>query len=488
MIQKFDFDKSGRGTDHWVKRLSRKSMPMVGKVIAELNKLSDDDEADLNHLAEVILRDPALTSHVLKVANSVQYNASGATVNTVSRAIVIIGLKRMRAICISLMLIDALLKSGAKARMFELMAQGFHAATQARAMICQHDEEAAEEVFIAALLVNLGEMAFWASNDPLTHNEKILGDYAVKSEEAASELLGTSFKKITRGLAKQWKLGQTLEESLVPSKNQPLSKKAEAVILGKRISEESLNGWNSPAMKTLLQETARYTYCDPEESLVKLKAQAEVALDVANQFGASNVCRMIPSRHQNYEPPEAPEVKASRIMASDPQLQLNILRELTSTAAEKHNVNTVFQMVIEGMHRGIGLERVAVAFIKQMRVQAKYSLGHGTEKWRSSFDFDIGPFADNVFAHAVEQGAFSWVNNDFFKQHKDIGHKETARVLGGVDCLIFVLEVSGKKPALIYADRSDFGGVITRDHADSFHHFASQAQFNLQVISGRTTQ
>src|SRR5690606_2113837 len=101
-----------RGLDGWIRKLTKQNMPVVGKVIAELNTLTGRDDTDVNQLAEVILRDPNLTSHVLRVANSVYFNHSGSSINTVSRAIVLIGLKGMRAICISLLLIDFLLKKG----------------------------------------------------------------------------------------------------------------------------------------------------------------------------------------------------------------------------------------------------------------------------------------------------------------------------------------------------------------------------------------
>jgi HD-like signal output (HDOD) protein len=480
-MRPFNFEAENKGTDYWVKRLMRKSMPVAGTVIAELNKLSDEDDADINRLAELILRDPNLTSHVLRIANSVQYNASSAQINTITRAIVMIGLKGMRAVCISLMLIDSLLKSGPKERMLELMAQSFHAATQARALMVFRNPDAAEEVFIAALLYNLGEMAYWSSNELTVKNDQLLNPIESIRFDAAEIILGSSFKKITRGLAKQWKLGPVLEDSLTLSKTP--SDASMAVNLGEQISRAARKGWDSPAMKALVEEVCVYTSLDAKACLASLKEQAEVALDVAKQFGAGHVGCMIPSRHQRCVPAKESTAPSSLVMKSDPQLQLNILRELTNTTAQKQNVNTVFQMVIEGMHRGIGLERVAVAFVQNYRAQARYSLGHGADHWRKTFDFDVGPFSDNCFVRALEIGGLSWINESFYSLHKDISRKDTRKILGDVDALIYVLEVNGKRPGFIYADRADFGGVITQDQVDSFHHFAAQAQLNLQVLS-----
>lgn len=480
MLQPFDLNSEGRGTDFWVKRLTRQSMPVVGQVIARLNTLSEDDEADINELAELILRDPNMTSHVLRIANSVQYNVSRKRINTVSRAIVMIGLKGMRALCISLMLIDTLLEAGPKERMVEVMAQSFHAAAQARALMSGFGEDASEEAFIAALLLNLGEMAFWSTvTKPQKYRRMLVGTEEAR-KQATQDVLGTDFKKISGGLARQWKLGQTLEEALKPKRSS--SRQAQAVVLGEKISLASLKGWNSPEMGALIKEACDLTGKDAKYCFAQMKEQAEVALEVAKQYGAEEACAHIPSKTQTYVAP-APSVKKSRIMKSDPQLQLNILRELTNTVAQKQNVNTIFQMVVEGIHRGIGMERVAVGFIKDYRVNAKHSLGYGTESWRDNFDFDVGPYSDNFFGLAVEKGGLIWVDARFLKSHKTIRTDSTGRVLGNVDCLVFVLEVAAKKPGLIYADRGGFGGLITQNHADSFHHFASQAQYNLQALT-----
>jgi HDOD domain. len=55
-----------RGLKAWTEKLRKQDMPVLGDVIAELNEITGDDDANVNQLAEVILRDPQLTSHVLR--------------------------------------------------------------------------------------------------------------------------------------------------------------------------------------------------------------------------------------------------------------------------------------------------------------------------------------------------------------------------------------------------------------------------------------
>ena len=470
-----------KGLENWMRKLTKQNMPVVGKVIAELNSLTGREDAEVNQLAEVILRDPNLTSHVLRIANSVHYNYSNFPINTISRAIVLIGLKGMRAVCISLLLIDSLLKQGAKERLLQLMAQGLHAATQARDLIKIHDEDAAEEVFIAALLYNLGEMAFLANEKLSDDNSALLEGSAKSRKEAMDSILGTSFRAITRGLAKHWKLGETLEQALYPSREP--SSRVQAVILGERMSRAALKGWDSAAVQKVIAEIADYTYLEPEQCLVLAQESAERAAEVALQYGAAEACPLIPAKNNNLEKKVNSPAAAHKIMRSDAQLQLNILRELTTASTEKVDVNTIFQMVIEGMHRGIGIERVAVAFIQNHCAKAKYVLGEGTENWRTDFDFDIGPYSENIFTQAVDNGGATWIDAGFMEEHKGLFSGDITRVLGHRPSFIYVLQVQGRTPALFYADRFDFGGKFSKEQFESFRHFASQAQLNLNLIS-----
>ncbi len=472
---------STRGLDNWLKKLTRQNMPVVGKVIAELNSLTGSDEATANQLAEVILRDPNLTSHVLRVANSVHYNYSKSPINTVSRAIVLIGLKGMRAVCISLLLIDSLMKNGAKERLLQLMAQGIHAASQARDLVKLVNDEAAEEVFIAGLLFHLGEMAFLANEKITDANSELLDADAKTRREAMERILGTSFKSITRGLAKHWKLGETLEQSLYPGR-EPNSK-VQAVVIGERMSRAALKGWDSSAAKKVMDEIAEYASLDSEQTLKLVQESAERAAEVALQYGAAEACPLIPGKNVKFKSSKEEKIDAHKILRGDAQLQLNILRELTTAASEHADVNTIFQMVLEGIHRGIGIERVAVAFIQRHFAKAKYVLGEGTENWRATFDFDVGPYSDNIFTHAMSTGGAVWNNQAFIHEHEDLYSNDIIRYLGKVPSFIYVLRVGDRTPALFYGDRADFGGKFSQEQFESFRHFATQAQMNLNLIS-----
>ncbi|HFQ13713.1 MAG TPA: HDOD domain-containing protein [Gammaproteobacteria bacterium] len=65
------------------------------EVYLRVNRLLDDPDSTANRLAETISQDPGLTAQLLRMANSPVYGLS-REVDTVARAVSIIGLKRLR--------------------------------------------------------------------------------------------------------------------------------------------------------------------------------------------------------------------------------------------------------------------------------------------------------------------------------------------------------------------------------------------------------
>ncbi len=473
---------AGKGLRSWVNKLSKVELPVLAGVIRELNELTGSDDADVNQLADAILKDANLTSQVLRIANSVHYNPTSHPINTVSRAIVLIGFTGVRAICISCMVIDSLLGKEPRERLLESMAKAFHSAVQSRNLIrTTTNEDVKEEVFIAALLYHLGDMSFWAcAGDSADEMDQLLQNEKMSLKEAMQEVLGTSFKAITRELANIWKLGDTLREALDPPKRQ-LSPKVIAVLIGEEISRNAGLGWNSPEMGETLYKVSRFTGLDFNNAKQLVVEAADEAASVALTYGAPQVCHLIPSSQPRVRAEETEE--DSRILKSDPQVQLNILRELSNAINENLDVNTVFQMALEGLHRGIGLERVVVAFIRKDELFARYALGEGTETWRETFKFSIAPAEDNLFTYAISKREPVWLTSKDIEKQKHLYSTEMISLLGKVPSFLSVVTIAERDVAVFYADRWKFGGVLNDAQFESFRHFVVQTQSSLELLA-----
>jgi len=469
------------GLSAWTEKIGKQDLPILAGVVKELNELTGNQDSDVNQLADVILKDASLTSQVLRIANSVHYNHSSLTINTVSRAIVLIGFTGVRAICISLMVVDSLLDNEPRQRLLESMAKAFHAAVQAKNLISKIDDDLKEEVFIAALLYHIGDMCFWGCGGPAAEAlDKHLSKGNVTVSEGAKSIIGTTFKAITQELAHTWKLGETLVDALDPPPNKKLGREVTAVLIGEEISRYAVNGWNSDAMNDTLRKVSRFTGMNHSQAKNFVVENADNAAVVALTFGAARACHFIPSSNA----PEKEIDVETHILTADPLVQLNILREMSNPIADKLDVNTVFQMALEGLHRGVGLERVMVAFICEDLITARYVLGEGTETWRESFSFPRGN-DQNIFTYAIQQDEALWVNKRLREKFRHLYSIEHISLLGSTPSFMASIKLRHKPIALFYADRGDFGGKLDRLQFQSFQHFVTQTQTSLSLLAQR---
>lgn len=467
---------NSKGAAYWVERLSQVDMPILSMVVNQLNRLTGDEDTEINQLAEVILKDPHMTSQILKIANSVQLNPTGSSVNTVSRAIVLLGFRGVRNLCISLMVIDTLLTKQPRERLLQVMAKSFQSAVQAREIYRKVEEKGAEEVFIAALLSNLGEMAFWASGGKSV--DQFAAGANIKDIERA---MGTSFKVLTKELGRVWKLGDTLQESLSPEGK--VSSRAEAVRLGEALSQ--LDFEDTEKRQALFKKVANFTGDSLSATKRLVEASTDQAASVAVEYGAKSVCHLIPSQKEITEKEKSKDDSDIQVLQPDQSLQLKILRDLANTVSDQVDVNTVFQMALEGMHRGVGLERVVLAFFIEKSIKTKYVLGQFTDGWREKFFFPIEGGEDNIFSFNLDKQQPIWINEQYITSHQHLYPESVKSVIGCHPSIIGVLRVNGRNAALFYADRGDTQQAIKTDHYESFKHFLSQAELSIQAMADK---
>lgn len=129
-----DQDQSAQLLRGWVQKLSEEEMPIFAQTVGEINRILATEEYSSLALTRIILQDPSMTAKVVKLANSVFYNPGGTPISTVSRAVVVLGFNAVQAICISIMVIETMVKGRAKERVMRELARSIHAATQAKAL------------------------------------------------------------------------------------------------------------------------------------------------------------------------------------------------------------------------------------------------------------------------------------------------------------------------------------------------------------------
>ncbi|MBK1641947.1 histidine kinase [Chromatium okenii] len=135
-------------------------LPVFNRVALELQKLKQVQGVTIHHISDLIMKDQSLTSRVLRLANSSFYGGL-KPVETISAAVVRLGMNRVAnlAMVASQLMAHDLQTKVAAHYMPNLWCHSFVCATGGRWLAQQTGYETlAEEVFLAGLLHDIGEL------------------------------------------------------------------------------------------------------------------------------------------------------------------------------------------------------------------------------------------------------------------------------------------------------------------------------------------
>lgn len=191
--------------------------PAFSQQIQHLMTLEHQDQS-AQELANLVLQDFGLTLKVLQVANSFQYNRSSRSIESVSRAIMVMGVKTVQSLASTLLFFDHYQKKSLalKRLMLLSMLSAQHASGAAASIGFKEKEEA----HLAGMFRNLGEVlvachfpAQYARISVETHGG------ATSPQKACLKTLGFTYDSLAKNIAKHWKLPANITQMWSPPEN-----------------------------------------------------------------------------------------------------------------------------------------------------------------------------------------------------------------------------------------------------------------------------
>ncbi|MGR9045297.1 MAG: HDOD domain-containing protein [Gammaproteobacteria bacterium] len=190
-----------------------KSMFSLPEIALRVNELLNSSEPNYAELEELILNDPAMTATLLKIVNSA-YFGFPVKIDTVSRAISIIGLRELRNLVIMISVTTRF--KGIPTELVDMDVFWYHSITRgvlARILAKQLKHSDRERFFIAGLLSSIGKLIFF-SQFPAESTEilrlKDQGDDAMTLEE--ERIFGFNYAELGSELLKLWRLPPSIWE------------------------------------------------------------------------------------------------------------------------------------------------------------------------------------------------------------------------------------------------------------------------------------
>jgi len=187
------------------------SFPSMPGAAVKLLALIDDPDINVTQIEQILGQDPGLTANLLKLANSAYFGIP-SKIGSVRQAVLLLGLKRLIqmviASCVSAIMDRPV--PGYDLSPGELWRHSIAVTVAAEGLVKELKVEAAEEIFTAALLHDVGKLILGDFvQDDFKKIENILSQ-GITFETAENMVLGVNHADIGAEILRRWSLPQAL--------------------------------------------------------------------------------------------------------------------------------------------------------------------------------------------------------------------------------------------------------------------------------------
>ena len=446
--------------------IAQQELPALGLSLQAVLKATQDDSASGQQIATVVLRDPALTSKVLRAANAAYLGYGGhGKIVTVSRAVVVMGVHAIYELCVTALTLDALGRAPRYAyRLHSALARALHAAVQARDLALQRKlpRDAAERRFVEALLAPIGELAFWYHGKEAAQALDAALDAGKSPERAEQEVLGFPLRELSTSLLRSWGLEALAEHS-------------HETALAIELAQAAQGGWSEPACRQAVQDIGRLLRQDEAHTLARLQQNSGDAAALAVAMGARDVARRLPTPQvQATGGEEAGAAEAAGYPVPDLRLQLRMLTEMNKVAKTRKELPILLETCLEGLYRAAGLERAVFCLVNVARTHlaARLAVGPHGEALSAHFDWALVPALDAL----LQPGVMLWLKRP---QAPD---SPLLQASGAEECLVGSVSVDQKCIGLLYADRAPTQRPLDAQAFEAFRGFVEQTEMVARAL------
>lgn len=400
----------------WSRVRQRGDLPGFSRVIgAIVGAMRGDNDREFN-MTKTVLADPALTQRVLRLANSAMYSVFGQDINTVSKAVIVLGTDSIGHLALGLKLIDGLSVAspdsrGARSEMEKALLAG-HIARQVASTATAYDTE---EAVVCSMLHSLGRMmvSFYLPELWQAIQTRVLA--GAVEQATAESMLGLGFDAVGRLVAQQWGLPSGLVDTLhdvsPQSSHEPLGHAdwlAAVSTLSTRCADAICS---EPASSAALQSTIEQLAGGYALMLGLDPVQLVGAVEVARQTAETDAGL----QHNRPATLTADSAVATVAPVGKPIDAAKILARGVADmrgAAGSASTSQLLSMALETVFKGLGFSRT-IAFLRnpdQGRYVARLVFGDGLQQLDAKLAFGDA-YQPDVFHAALANDKIIFIEN-----------------------------------------------------------------------------
>ncbi|HEV7730838.1 MAG TPA: HDOD domain-containing protein [Candidatus Binatia bacterium] len=395
----------------------RADFPAAAEIIQQLHATVQRENCAALDVVRLILKDPGLSSKILRVVNSAYYRQQSESISTVTKAVIILGFETIRDVATGLLLLEELIKRGHTSEFIrEGLRRSLYCGLLAQALSAKVGYPTPEEAYLLGLFADWG-MLWIAAHFPKDFEKAVVmtRQRGIGIEDAVGEVLGVPPSALAAGILDKWHFPPSFAEFFREprARERPETTSPEGkllVLVGLAADFTAPSGEHSTEVgATVLKRFQTYFGLGPEPFLEAARTARDAFKEQAPLFGLG------PAADDDDEPRltsrRAPVATRSPI---DLRAALEVVSEITSAILQQGDINNTLSMVLEGVARAGGFPVVFFALRNPARDHLVGRLGYGEDVKPYLHELDLplragaGILADTVLTekvHVVPDGS-----------------------------------------------------------------------------------
>lgn len=480
--------------NQWIQKLWPRELPVLARTVDELARLAPSaDKLSAQKIAAVILHDPLMTLNMLQLANSRHSSRFGAEITTVEHAVMMLGVTPFFNHFNKLERLEEQYSSQDKNLQgaLRVISRSYHAACHAWDWAVLRKDIKAEEVYVAALLADMGELLLWlVSPETMLDIGKLARQGSLAEEAAQQEVLGGSLHELTLALAPSWRVPELLAGLI--NRNNSANPRALTVNLAVMLAHHSEADWYNPLLLADYEAMAALMHMPLDEVASEIHQTSVRAARSWEWFHVRPAAAWLPMLEGEWPDEKvqasparggAEEIGAEACLMPRQDKFEQTMQEVAAHLDGTLNMHDMLSLVLQGMHQGVALNRVLFALLssERARLKAKYVLGAEADSPLRVFELDMN--GKHLFARLMEKIQGVWYRDSNRATLDPLIPDELRQQIGEGEFFAMSVFVQNKPIGLFYADRKHGSCSLDEHSYDEFKQLCLRAAEGLAHLA-----
>lgn len=359
--------------DDWLNQFGEKSLPMPQRHHQYCKKALLAEGQELQTIAWVADRDPALSLALLSHVNKKREASKKHEITSIQSAIGLLGVQGLTRVLESIPVLEDQTKDLTIIKSYmQLYLRVHHGAMQACEFADIRNDSSPGEIFLATQMHFIAQLAIcFFDHDHYLSVREIVGSKRLPYAVAEMNVFGFDCRDLGYALAEKLKLPELALNALQASNF--IVVRSQSIMLGVELARLAESGWYHADMEVCLEVIADFLgmpFIATAGAIHQISLQAaQLAPLVKGQHSASLlVCHL---------PPVEDDSEGVSQAAVNPELLRDVVKDIRESVERGIALHELIHDVLYAMHKGLGLERVIFFMLNQgdKSIKARLMLG-----------------------------------------------------------------------------------------------------------------